>query len=196
MDYETHIISTAEKLGVIRPRDVNAPRTVLSELVRKGVIERTGWGLYRRTQSEPSEHHSLVEISASVPHAIVSLLSALQFHGIGTQSPYQVWITIDVRARKPRLKYPPIRVMRASGIALNAGIDSHQIEGRQVAIYSIEKTIADCFKYRNKIGLDVALEALKEAWFCKRLNMDTLWEYSKICRVTNVIRPYVEAIQI
>ena len=124
MDHERHIISTAEKLGVIRPRDVNAPRTVLSELVAQGVIERTGWGLYRLAQSEPSEHHSLVEISASVPHAVVSLLSALQFHGIGTQSPYQVWITIDVRARKPRLKYPPLRIMRASGIALTAGICS------------------------------------------------------------------------
>jgi predicted transcriptional regulator of viral defense system len=86
--------------------------------------------------------------------------------------------------------------VRASGTALTAGIESHQIEGRQVAIYSIEKTIADCFKYRNKIGLDVALEALKEAWVGRRMNVDALWRYSDICRVTNVIRPYVEAIQV
>lgn len=132
----------------------------------------------------------------SIPHAVVSLLSALQFHGIGTQSPHQVWITIDVRARKPRLTYPPLRIVRASGTALTAGIEYHQIEGRQIAIYSIEKTIADCFKYRNKIGLDVALEALKEAWVGRRMNVDALWRYSEICRVTNVIRPYVEAIQV
>lgn len=196
MNYSQHVISTAKKLGVIRPRDVNAPRTVLSELVAKGVLEHTGWGLYRLSSLELSEHHSLVEVSASIPHAVVSLLSALQFHGIGTQSPYQVWITLDVRARKPRLKYPPIRVIRASGTALTAGIEYHQIEGRRVACYSIEKTIADCFKYRNKIGLDVAIEALKEAWAGRRMNIDALWRYSKICRVSNVIRPYIEAIQL
>lgn len=196
MNYEKHIISKAKKLGVIRPRDVSAPRNVLGELVEKGMLERTGWGLYQLASLEVSEHHSLVEVSVSIPHAVVSLLSALQFHGIGTQSPHQVWITLDVRARKPRLTYPPLRIVRASGTALTAGIESHQIEGRQVAIYSIEKTIADCFKYRNKIGLDVALEALKEAWVGRRMNVDALWRYSEICRVTNVIRPYVEAIQV
>lgn len=196
MNYEKHIISKAKKLGVIRPRDVSAPRTVLLELVGKGMLERTGWGLYQLPSLEVSEHHSLVEVSVSIPHAVVSLLSALQFHGIGTQSPHQVWITLDVRARKPRLTYPPLRIVRASGTALTAGIEYHQIEGRQVAIYSIEKTIADCFKYRNKIGLDVALEALKEAWVGRRMNVDALWRYSESCRVTNVIRPYLEAIQV
>jgi predicted transcriptional regulator of viral defense system len=196
MDYEKHIIARAKKLRVIRPRDLDAPRTALGELVRRGVLERTSRGLYRLPTLEATEHHSLVEVSVSIPHAVVSLLSALQFHGIGTQSPYQVWITINVRARKPRLEYPPLHIMRASGAALTAGIEHHQIEGRRVAIYCLEKTIADCFKYRNKIGLDVALEGLKEAWASKSLNMDALWRYSEICRITNVIRPYVEAIQV
>ncbi len=195
MEYREQIITTAQKLGVFRPREIKAPRGLLAELVHQGVLERPGRGLYRLLSLEPSEHHSLVEVSTRIPHAIISLLSALQFHGIGTQSPREVWITLNVRARKPRLQYPPLRIMRASGQALVEGIEYHEIEGRKVAIYSVEKTIVDCFKYRNKIGLDVALEALKEAWAAKRINMDTLWKYAQVCRVTNVMRPYLEAIQ-
>lgn len=189
------VIIQAKKLGVIRPRDLGVPRTVLGELVRQGRLERTGWGLYRLPCHEPSEHHSLVEVAVRAPQAIVCLLSALEFHGIGTQSPHKVWITIDGKARQPRLNYPPLHTVRASGAALMSGIEHYCIEGRDVAIYSIEKTIADCFKYRNKIGLDVALEALKEAVANRKLNMDYLWRYSEICRVSNVIRPYLEAIQ-
>lgn len=195
MDDKELVIIQAERLGVIRPRDLGVPRTVLGELVRQGRLERTGWGLYRLPSHEPSEHHSLVEVAVRVPQAVVCLLSALEFHGIGTQSPHQVWIAIDGKARQPRLTYPPLRTVRASGAALRSGIEHYCIEGRDVAIYSVEKTIADCFKYRNKIGIDVALEALKEAVATRKLNMDYLWRYSKICRVGNVIRPYLEAIQ-
>jgi predicted transcriptional regulator of viral defense system len=189
------ITAIAQKLGVFRPREVHAPRRLLAELVAAGVLERSGRGLYRMPSFEVSEHHSLVEVVARIPHAKISLLSALQFHGIGTQVPSFVWITLDVHARKPRHGYPPLRVMRASGAALTSGIEYHQIEGRKVAIYSIEKTVADCFKYRNKIGLDVALEALKDSYQAKRLDMDQLWRYARLCRVARVIRPYIEAIQ-
>jgi len=195
MEYREQIITTAKKLGAFRPKEIRAPRALLSELVHEGVLERSGRGLYRMLSFEPSEHHSLVEVSTRIPHAAISLLSALQFHGIGTQSPREVWVTINVRARKPRLEYPPLRIMRASGTALSEGMEYHEIEGRKVPIYSVEKTLADCFKYRNKIGLDVALEALKEAWAAKRVNMDSLWKHAQECRVTNVIRPYIEAIQ-
>jgi len=195
MTHEEEILSTAEKLGVIRPRDVRAPRAVLAHLVDRGVLARSGRGIYRISSLEPSEHHSLVEVAVRVPNAVISLLSALQFYGIGTQSPGKIWITIDIRARKPILEYPPLRVMRASGKAFTAGIEEHTISGRKVRVYSIEKIIVDCFKYRNKVGLDVALEALKDAWNSKKINVDLLWKHAKICRVTNIIRPYVETLQ-
>ena len=184
-----------QKLGIIRPRDVRVPRAVLADLVDRGVLERSGRGIYRITSLEPSEHHSLLEVAVRVPNAVVSLLSALQFHGIGTQNPGEIWITIDLRARKPNLEYPPLRVMRASGKAFTAGVEEHLISGREVRVYSIEKTIVDCFKYRNKVGLDVAIEALKDAWSSKKINVDLLWKHAKICRVTNIIRPYIETLQ-
>jgi len=195
MGQREQVVKAAEKLGLIRPNDVRVPRVVLKRLVEAGVLEHAGRGLYRLPSSALSAHHSLVEVSVLVPKGIISLLSALQFHEVGTQAPPSVWMTLDVRARKPRLDYPPIEVMRASGQALSSGIEKHDIEGRKVQIYSLEKTIADCFKYRNKIGLDVALEALKDAWSSKRINMEALWRYCRICRVTNVIRPYLEVLQ-
>lgn len=188
------VLSTAKKLGILRPRDVDVPRTLFADLTQQGLLERIGRGLYRLPESEPSEHHSFVEVAVRVPRAVISLLSALQFHEIGTQNPHQVWITIDVKARSPRLEYPPLRVMRASGKSLMTGIEVHKIEGHRVSIYSAEKTIVDCFKYRNKIGLDIGLEALKEAVKKKRIKIDTLWKYAEICRITNVIKPYIEAL--
>jgi predicted transcriptional regulator of viral defense system len=121
-------------------------------------------------------------------------LSALAFHGLTTQAPFEVWIAIDNKARAPRLDYPPMRIVRFSGAALTEGVEVHEIEGIPVLVTSVAKTIADCFKYRNKIGLDVALEALKEAWRDKRVTMDELWHFGQICRVHNVMRPYLEGL--
>jgi len=129
-----------------------------------------------------------------IPKGAVCLLSALQFHGIGTQSPYQVLVAIDMDAKRPRVEHPPIRIVRFSGKALTAGVEKHKIEGVPVRVYSVAKTVADCFKYRNKIGLEVALEALKECRRERRCSMDELWKYAKIWRVANVMRPYLEAI--
>jgi len=138
--------------------------------------------------------HGLSVVSAAVPHGVVCLLSALQFHGIGTQLPSEVWIAIDRRARRPALQYPPLRIVRSSGAALTEGVESHRIEGRTVRIYGVAKTLADCFKYRNKIGLDVGLEALREVWRARRFTMDELDRYARICRVQRVMRPYLEAL--
>ena len=129
-----------------------------------------------------------------VPRRGVCLLSALQYHGIGTQLPSEVWMAIDRRARRPALRYPPLRIVRYSGAALTEGVGSHVVEGRAVKVYKVAKTLADCFKYRNKIGLDVALEALREAWRGKRFTMDELDRYAAICRVQRVMRPYLEAL--
>ncbi len=122
------------------------------------------------------------------------LLSALRFHDIGTQTPFQVWIALDRRARRPALKYPPLRVVRFTGAALTEGVESHRIEGRTVRIYKVAKTVVDCFKCRNKIGLDVALEALREAWHARRFTTEAPYRYAVICRVHRIMRPYLEVL--
>ena len=167
---------------------------VLSRLVAGGKLERIARGLYRLPEHAITEHHGLAIAAAAVPHGVVCLLSALQYHDIGTQAPSEVWMAIDRRARRPALRYPPLRIVRYTGAALTEGAESHQVEGREVRVYNIPKTIADCFKYRNKIGLDVALEALREAWRARRFTMDELDRYAAICRVQRVMRPYLEAL--
>ena len=169
-------------------------RQALTRLVEAGKLERVARGLYRLPEQAATEHHGLVLASIAMPQATVCLLSALQFHQIGTQLPSQVWIAIDRRARQPSLTYPPLRVMRYSGEALTAGVETHRLEGRAVRVYSVAKTLADCFKYRHKIGLDVVLEALRDAWRARRFSMDDLHRQAGICRVQRVMQPYLEAL--
>jgi predicted transcriptional regulator of viral defense system len=166
----------------------------LSRLVRGGALERVGRGHYRVPNAPVSEHHGLVLVAAAVPKAVVCLMSALNFHQIGTQIPAEVWIAIDRRARRPALRYPPLRIVRFGGPALSQGIESHNIEGAMVRVYNVSKTLADVFKYRNKIGLDVALEALREAWRARRFSMKEIHRYARVCRVERVMRPYLEAL--
>jgi predicted transcriptional regulator of viral defense system len=191
------ILSLARQRGVLRLRDVTAsgihPEYV-RRLVAEGRLTREGRGLYMLAGADITESHSLVEAARRVPGGVVCLLSALLFHGVGTQLPHQVWLAIDGKARLPRTDYPKLRIVRFSGAALRMGVEKHSIEGVDVRIYSVAKTVADCFKYRNKIGLDVALEALREGWRQRRFTMDELWEHAKVCRVANVMRPYLESL--
>jgi predicted transcriptional regulator of viral defense system len=129
-----------------------------------------------------------------VPHGIVCLLSALRFHNLTTQSPAEVWLAIGIKARAPKVETLPLRIVRFSAAALAAGVEEHLIEGAQVRVYDPAKTVVDCFKYRNKIGLDVALEALRAGWQERRFTMDQLWRYAAICRMTTVMRPYLEGL--
>lgn len=175
-----------ERQGYSRPR--------IRALAESGVLEQISRGLYRVAERAPDEHFTMLAVSARVPRAIICLLSALRFHDIGTQSPHEVWIALDRKARKPRLGRLPVRVVRFSGSALKAGVEDRLIGERKVRITSPARTVADCFKYRNKIGLDVALEALREAWRDKRATADELWRYAKVCRVANVMRPYLESL--
>jgi predicted transcriptional regulator of viral defense system len=191
------ILKLARRRRGVTARDLAAEgihRQVLSRLVESGELERIVRGVYRLPEHPQTEHHGLDMASAAVPHGIICLLSALQFHGIGTQLPSEVWMAIDRRARRPALKYPPLRVVRYTGAALTEGIEFHRSEGQTVRVYNVAKTVADCFKYRNKIGLDVALEALREAWRTRRFTMDELDRYAGICRVHRVMRPYLEAL--
>lgn len=169
-------------------------RQVLSRLVSAGQLERTTRGLYHHVEHAVTESHGLVVACTAVPQGVICLLSALQFHGIGTQLPAQVWIAIDRRAHRPALKYPPLRVLRFTGPAVSEGVGAHRREGRTVRVYGVAKTLADCFKYRNKIGLDVALEALRDAWRARKFTMDELDHYARICRMHRVMRPYLEAL--
>lgn len=166
----------------------------LSRLVRAGAIERVARGCYRLSERPITEHHGLALTAAAVPAGVICLLSALSFHGIGTQLPHEVWIAIDRRARRPSLAYPKLRILRFSGRAFTEGVATHLVEGQTVRVYSVAKTLADAFKYRNKVGLDVALEALREAWRARRFTMDEVHQQARVCRVERVMRPYLEAL--
>jgi predicted transcriptional regulator of viral defense system len=167
---------------------------ILTRLVATGELERVARGLYREPEHAVTEHHGIALAAAAVPDGVICLLSALQVHGIGTQLPSEVWMALDRRAWRPRLDYPPLRIVRYTGEALTAGIETRQMEGRTVKVYNVAKTVADCFKYRNKIGLDVALEALRESWRGRRATMAEIERYAAICRVQRVMRPYLEAL--
>lgn len=183
--------------GMVRPRDIEAiglPREYLIRLHRQGKLNRSGRGIYTTPDANVTERHSYAEMAKRVPEAVVCLLSALAFHEITTQSPPSVWIALRKGARKPALPSPSLRVVRLSGPSLTEGIENHQVEGVPVRVYSAAKTVADCFKFRNKIGLDVAIEALKDCLRQKKANVNEIYRYAKICRVSNVIRPYMEAL--
>jgi len=195
--YTDKVLDLVRNAGVLRPRDLDAygiPRTYLSRLLAAGKLHRVGRGLYVLPGSNVSEHRSLAEACKRVPKGVVCLLSALRFHELTTQAPFEVWLAIGEKAWRPRVDYPPLRVVRFSAAALASGVEQHQIEGVTIPVFSPAKTVADCFKYRNKIGLDVAIEALRECWGSRRCTMDDLWKYAKVCRVQNVMRPYLESI--
>jgi predicted transcriptional regulator of viral defense system len=191
------ILRMLKKTRVLRPQDVEAvgiSGAYLAKLHAAGVLDRPSRGLYVLQDDEPSEQRSLVAVCRRVPRGVVCLLSALQFHGLTTQAPFEVWLAIDEKARLPRVEYPTLRIVRFSGQALTYGIQQHSVEGLSVRVYSPAKTVADCFKYRNKVGVDVALEALRDCLRQRKATSDELWEAAKICRMANVMRPYLEAV--
>ncbi len=166
----------------------------LTRLVAEGALERVAPGRYRYPNAEVTEHHGLVLASVAAPHGVVCLLSALSFHSIGTQVPAEVWIAIERGSTSPKLLSPSLRVVRYSGMAFSEGIEVHRIERQTVRVYSVAKTLADLFKARNRIGVEVAVEALREAWRDRRFKMAELDRAAKACRVERVMRPYVEGV--
>lgn len=191
------LLSLASKKQIIRSGDAYAlgiPRIYLPRLVRKGLLTKVSRGLYRSKTSPVTEHLSLIEASYKVPKGVLCLLSALRFHKFTTQSPHQIWIAIGVKAWAPRITSPPIRFVRMSGKALHSGMKEYPVRGGSLKVYTPAKTVADCFKFRNKIGIDIAMEALKECHRLKKATMDELWAAAKVCRVANVMRPYMESL--
>lgn len=190
------LLSLARRSGVIRPGDLRAQGIApvyLTRLVRSGALIRVGRGLYSLADGSPTADRTLVEAARRIPRGVVCLLSALRLHGLTTQMPPAVWIAIAVKARRPVANGPPLEVVRMSGLALSSGVEERVIEGVRVRVYGAAKTVADCFKFRNKIGLDVAIEALRD-YRRRRGSVDELLRYAEICRVARVMRPYLEAL--
>jgi predicted transcriptional regulator of viral defense system len=182
--------------GVLRVGDLASmgfPKSYLGELEKRGRAARQTRGVYMHPDADIPPHHTLALACQRVPKGVVCLLSALTYHGIGTQNPHEIWIAIDGKAKLPKSDYPPLRAVRFSGLALSEGVDT--VEGAfPLRVYNPAKTVADCFKYRNKIGLDVAIEALREGWRQRRFKIGELDHFARICRVEKVITPYLEAI--
>lgn len=192
------LLDLARQKGIVRPADLDVrgiPRVYLTRLTTSGKLEKVGRGLYRLPDGVAPEDESLALVAARVPQAVFCLLTALQFHELTTQLPRQVWIALPKGSHVPRIDYPPIKLVQYSGAAFTEGIETHRRDQVELQVYSVAKTVADCFKHRNKIGLDVALEALRDARREKKASADDLWRYAKICRVANVMRPYLEAIE-
>ena len=190
------VLDLVAQKGMLRPIDLDTigiPRVVLTRISTTGQLEKIGRGLYR-LPNPGSENESLVAIATKVPQAVFCLLTALQFHELTTQLPRQVWIAMPRGSHTPRINWPPIRMVQMTGDAHAAGIEEHRRDGVTLRVYSAAKTVVDCFKHRNKIGLDVAMEALKDAWRARKATADDLWQYAKVCRVANVMRPYMEVV--
>lgn len=169
-------------------------RVQLSRWVAAGELQRLGRGLYALPDYAPNQHASLVEVASRAPQVVFCLLTALRFHELTTQAPFEVWIAIGNKEHPPRLPYPKLRVQRFSPASLHYGVEEHRVDGATLRITDIAKTVADCFKFRNKIGLDVALEALRDAVQHRRVSMDEIWRAAKVCRVATVMRPYLESL--
>jgi predicted transcriptional regulator of viral defense system len=192
------VLAFVRASGVVRPCDLEATgfnRMWLTRMRRRGLVDQVARGLYVAADAEWTEHHTFAEVAARVPHGVVCLLSALSYHGLTTQAPFEVWLAIDRKARAPRERGLPLRIVRFSGLALTTGAEEHVIEGVPVRIYGPAKTVVDCFRYRNKIGFDVALEALRDCYRLRLATIDELWECAVRLRVGNVMRPYIESLQ-
>lgn len=187
------ILKAGRRQSVFRAGDIpgtHDARSTLRRMVRAGHLLQAGRGLYRLPSAEVSANHSVAESTLRYPGGVICLVSALAFHGIGTQIPHETWMMR--RDRKAPPKEGSVRFVYCTGPGFEQGIEEHVIEGVKVRIYAPARTIADCFKYRNKIGLDIALEALREGWRSKRFTMDELWAAAKVCRVQTVMQPYIE----
>jgi predicted transcriptional regulator of viral defense system len=191
------LLRHVQRHGVVRTRDLETlgvPRIALQRAVDRGQVVRRARGVYAMPDHATTRHTDLAAIAARSPKVIVCLVSALEYHGLTTQVPHAVWIMIQKSAHRPTITSPAIRVVRASGLALTAGVGKHKIEGVIVQMTNPAKTVADCFRYRNTVGTDVAIEALRDCLRKKKATPADIFEMAKIDRVARVMRPYLEAL--
>lgn len=197
LDQKTRAINLLKARGMLRQKDFlseDIDAEILARLVRDNQVVRPARGLYQLADSSVDAMHTLAEAAVLVPKGIICLISALQFHELTLQMPSAVWIAIERSAWRPAISYPPIRFVRFTGWAMTEGVKQHSIESRKVPITDPARSVVDCFRYRNKIGIDVAMEALREAIRQRKCTPDELWKYGKLARVWTVMRPYVEVV--
>jgi predicted transcriptional regulator of viral defense system len=190
------LLRLIRRLGIVRPAELEArgiPRARLYRLEERGQVERRARGLYVACPHPTTADHTLAQVAKRVPRGVICLLTALRFHELTTQAPAEVWIALSEKARRPTLDAVRLRVTRFSGAALTEGIETHRVEGVEVRVYSAAKTVADCFKYRNKVGIDVAVEALRDFTRGHRGGATELARFARICRVSRVMQPYLDA---
>ena len=190
------LLALAEKTGLLRADDLVAQGiayTTLSRLTQQGRLQRISRGLYMLPNAPVTEYHHWVESATRVPSGVICLLSALRFHQLTTHAPFEIWMAIENKGWKPKVEELPLRLFYFSGTAFTSGVETHIMEGVTLKIYDPAKTIADCFKYRNKIGIDLCIEALRTGLRQRKFTVDRLLDYAKICRVQNIILPYLEA---
>ncbi len=188
-------VSFLKKHGPCRVRDLEAAgfrRQDLQYLIKMGSVERLTRGVYQVAKAPMLTHPSYAEVFLRAPKVVLCLLSALNYHGLTSQLPHQVWIAVEGLARAPKLEYPPVKVARFSGGAFTQGIEKHKVDGVTLRVYSVAKTVADLFKMRNKVGLDVAMEALLEALKSKKASRAEIVKMAKVCRMEKIMRPYLE----
>ena len=191
------ILALAQARGWVTAREASRAGVhtqALSRLVADGTLERVARGLYRLASAPITEYHGLVLAAAAAPKGVICMLSALVFHGIGTQLPAEVWLAIERGTRPPKVENLRLRIVRFTGAAFHEGIEVHEVEGLHLRVYGVAKTLADLFKARHRVGLDVAVEALREAWRDRRFTMADLERAARACRVERVMRPYLEAV--
>jgi predicted transcriptional regulator of viral defense system len=191
------VLEIARRQGIIRARDLapmGIPRTVLARLVKRGDLVREDRGIYRLADADVTEHHTLVEAAARIPDGVVNLISALAYHGLTSEAPVRVWLAVPDNAGRPSFTYPPLELTWTAPRFLVVGVTGHTIEGIDVRITDPARTVADSFKYRSRVGLDVALDALRDYLRQHRSGRDDLWEMAGFCRVRTVLRPYLEAL--
>lgn len=201
MTEKTHsqrVLELARQRYVVRASDLEVmqvPRVVLSRLTRSGKLQKVGRGLYALQETPTLDIDGMLSVASRVPQAVFCLTTALQFHELTTQLPRDIWVAMPRGSHLPRIAYPPIKMVQMSGEVYENGVETHVLQGVTVRVFSVAKTVADCFKHRSKVGLDVAIEALKDARVSNKTTVEALWEQSKVCRVATLIRPYLEALE-
>jgi predicted transcriptional regulator of viral defense system len=191
------IAGEVQKRKIVRPKDLSSlvgSRSHLWNLARSGKIERIGRGLYRDRSSSISDKEVYAELAKRVPQGVLCLSSALRYHELTTENPSEIWLAIERGAWTPKIDFPPVRIAHFSESAFDFGIEIHPLNEVQLRVYSPAKTVADCFKFRSKIGTETAIQALRATYREKKATMDELWKAAKVCRVSNIIRPYMESL--